>query len=241
MSHEKSPLVARKDPVCSHALNLPVFNLLRGKRIVLASASPRRAEILKTYGLEPEIVPSTFPETLSHADFDDLTQYPVATGTEKAVEVYEKLVRENPEDPPDLVIGADTVVLLAGPSPAILEKPQNKVDQMDMLRSYRGEQVQVVTGVTIVQPIIANPGYSVTSLVTGTKVRFANNSDELLQAYVDSGEGLDRAGGFAIQGQGGLLIRSIEGDYNNIVGFPGQAFFEWLSELADQGELLTMD
>jgi len=50
-----------------------------------------------------------------------------------------------------------------------------------------------------------------------------------------------RAGGFAIQGQGGLLIKSIDGDYNNIVGFPGQAFFEWLSELADQGELLTMD
>lgn len=97
---------------------------------------------------------------------------------------------------------ADTVVLLAGPSPAILEKPQNETDQMDMLRSYRGEQVQVVTGVTIgalsvslarslslsirvrlryslgdsefpVQPIIANPGYSVSSLVVGTKVRFS--------------------------------------------------------------------
>ncbi|GAA5829988.1 hypothetical protein JCM3766R1_006728 [Sporobolomyces carnicolor] len=241
MSKEKAPLVGREDPVCSHALKLPVFNLLRGKRVVLASASPRRAEILKLYGLAPEIVPSTFPETLSHADFDDLTQYPVATGTEKAVEVYEKLVRQNPEDPPDLVIGADTVVLLAGPSPAILEKPQNEADQMDMLRSYRGEQVQVVTGVTIVQPIIANPGYSVSSLVVGTKIQFANCSDELLQAYVDCGEGIDRAGGFAIQGQGGLLVQSIDGDYNNVVGFPGQAFFAWLSELADQGELLTMD
>ncbi|GAA5895697.1 nucleotide diphosphatase [Sporobolomyces salmoneus] len=241
MSNEKAPLVGRVDPVCPHALNLPVFNLLRGKRIVLASASPRRAEILKTYGLQPEIVPSTFPETLSHADFPDLTQYPIATATEKAVEVYEKLVRQDPEDPPDLVIGADTVVLLAGPSPAILEKPQNETDQMDMLRSYRGEQVQVVTGVTIVQPIIANPGYSVSSLVVGTKIRFNNCSDELLQAYVDCGEGLDRAGGFAIQQQGGLLIKSIDGDYNNVVGFPGSAFFEWLSELADQGELLTMD
>ncbi|GAA5844072.1 hypothetical protein JCM5353_000137 [Sporobolomyces roseus] len=240
---EKAPLIdiGRLDPVCSHALNLPIFNLLRGKRVVLASASPRRSEILKTYGLQLEVVPSTFPETLSHADFDDLSQYAVATGCEKAVEVYEKLVRANPEDPPDLVIGADTVVLLAGPSPAILEKPENKVDQMDMLQSYRGEQVQVVTGVTIVQPILANPGYSVTSLVVGTKINFANCSDELLQAYVDCGEGLDRAGGFAIQGQGGLLIKSIEGDYNNVVGFPGQAFIEWLSELADQGELLTMD
>ncbi|GAA6059005.1 hypothetical protein JCM10212_001715 [Sporobolomyces blumeae] len=242
MSNEKTPLVKRPEVVLPHALHLPVFNLLRGKRIVLASASPRRAEILATYGLKPEIVPSAFPETLSHADFaDDPSQYAVYTGSEKAVEVYEKLVRENPEDPPDLVIGADTVVLLNGPSPAILEKPENKVDQMDMLKSYSDAAVQVVTGVTIVQPQLATPGYSCASLVVGTKVKFAQNSDELLQAYVDCGEGLDRAGGFAIQGQGGLLIKSIEGDYNNCVGFPGQAFVEWLSELADQGELLTMD
>ncbi|BGP41484.1 hypothetical protein JCM10449v2_005471 [Rhodotorula kratochvilovae] len=243
MASEKTPLVAetREDPVLPHALRLPVFDKLKGKHIVLASASPRRSEILRTLGLAPRVVPSTFPETLSHAEFDDPAQYAVATGAAKAVEVYQQLVREAPDDPPDMVIGADTVVILPGPSPLILEKPMNKADQLKMLESYRGVPVEVATGVTVVQPQLATPGYSTSSLVVKTKVIFAENSPKLLQAYVDCGEGLDRAGGFAIQGAGGLLIRSIEGDYNNCVGFPGQAFIEWLGQLHEEGSLLEMD
>lgn len=72
------------------------------------------------------------------------------------------------------------------------------------------------------QPQLATPGYRLESLVTESKVVFAENSPTLLKAYVASGEGLDRAGGFAIQGMGGLLIKEIKGDYNNCVGFPGQ-------------------
>ncbi|GAA6040515.1 hypothetical protein JCM8097_005443 [Rhodosporidiobolus ruineniae] len=238
---EKEPLAPRSDPVLAHALKLPVFDKLRNSHFVLASASPRRREILATYGLEPVIVPSTFPETLSHADFDDPAQYAVATGSAKAVEVYEKLVRDAPDDPPDLVIGADTVVILPGAEPVILEKPLNKEDQLKMLEGYGGREVVVATGVTVVQPQLATPGYSVSSLVVETKVRFAENSAELLQSYVDCGEGIDRAGGFAIQGLGGLLIRSIDGDYNNCVGFPGQAFIEWLSKMEAEGDLLAMD
>ncbi|GAA5864753.1 hypothetical protein JCM8547_008298 [Rhodosporidiobolus lusitaniae] len=229
------------EPVLPHALDLPVFRKLRGKNIVLASASPRRSDILHTLGLQPRIVPSTFPELLSHADDDDPAQYAVATGSAKAVEVYGKLVQEDPEIPPDLVIGADTVVLLGGSDPVILEKPSSREDQLRMLEQYSGADVQVVTGVTIVQPQLATPGYTCSSLVVATKVHFAENSPQLLQAYVECGEGIDRAGGFAIQGLGGLLIRSIEGDYNNCVGFPGQAFIEWLSALEEEGSLLEMD
>ncbi|KAM0750728.1 Maf-like protein [Meredithblackwellia eburnea MCA 4105] len=232
---------ARPDPVQSHALKLPLFNKLAGKRVVLASASPRRSEILKLYGLSPEVVPSTFPEELSHGDYDDAGQYAVATATAKAVEVYEKLVAESPEDPPDLVIGADTVVVLPPPSSTILEKPRNEEDQLSMLQDYNGNTVQVVTGVTLVQPQIATPGYSLSSLVNSTSVVFANNPPELLRAYVASREGLDRAGGFAIQGLGGLLIKEIKGDYNNCVGFPAQAFFEWLAQLTEEGTFLEMD
>ncbi|GAA6016281.1 hypothetical protein JCM10207_000456 [Rhodosporidiobolus poonsookiae] len=238
---EKQPLNPRTDPVLPHALKLPVFDKLRGKFVVLASASPRRSEILKTHGLQPAVIPSAFPETLSHADFEDPAQYAVATGSAKAVEVYAKLVEQNPEDPPDLVIGADTVVILGGTDPTILEKPSSPEEQLSMLQSYQGQPVQVVTGVTIVQPQLATPGYSCASLVVTTKVHFAENSPELLQAYVDCGEGIDRAGGFAIQGSGGMLIRAIEGDYNNCVGFPGQAFIEFLSQLEADGELLEMD
>ncbi|TNY20988.1 Maf/Ham1 [Rhodotorula diobovata] len=243
MSSEKTPLVStapREEPVLPHALKLPVFDKLRGKHIVLASASPRRSEILRTLGLAPRVVPSTFPETLSHAEFDDPAQYAAATGCAKAVEVYEQLVRESPDDAPDMVIGADTVVILVGPDPLILEKPLNKEDQLKMLESYQDAVVEVATGVTVVQPQLATPGYSTTSLVVKTKVIFADNSPRLLKAYVECGEGIDRAGGFAIQGTGGLLIREIQGDYNNCVGFPGQAFVEWLSQMHDEGSLLEM-
>lgn len=95
--------------------------------------------------------------------------------------------------------------------------------------------------IALVQPQIASPGYSLESLVTTTRVNFAENSPELLQAYVKSGEGIDRAGGFAIQGLGGMLIKSIEGDYLNCVGFPAQAFFQWLAQLTEEGTLCELD
>ncbi|KAG9016392.1 hypothetical protein FRB93_010641 [Tulasnella sp. JGI-2019a] len=89
-----------------HALKTPaITKLSNNKRLVLASASPRRKEILNTFGLNPDIVPSTFKETLPHSDFPVLYEYPVSTATEKAVEVYERLIKEDPENPPDLVIG----------------------------------------------------------------------------------------------------------------------------------------
>lgn len=103
----REPLLSRepREPVLPHALALPCFNKLAGKRVVLASASPRRAAILATYGLAPEIHASTFPEELSHGEFDTAGDYAVATATAKAVEVYEELVSLSPDDPPDLVIG----------------------------------------------------------------------------------------------------------------------------------------
>ncbi|KDE05635.1 maf-like protein [Microbotryum lychnidis-dioicae p1A1 Lamole] len=228
--------------VLPSALNIPLFNKLRNKRIILASASPRRVEILKAYGLSPEVVKSEFPEELNHGDFDNPGDYTVATATEKAIDVYSKLVRESPDDPPDLVIGADTVVVLGSEaSYSILEKPRSKADQMGMLTDFNGSKVDVITAVTLAQPQLANPGYSLQSLVQSTKVNFAHNSPQLIRAYVDCGEGIDRAGGFAVQGLGGMLIKGIEGDYNNVVGFPGQAFFEWLGTLADEGTLCEMD
>lgn len=96
---------ATHNAILPHALPLPAIKKLSGKRVVLASASPRRKDILNMFGLAPEIVPSTFEETLAISQFEDIHEYPVATATQKAVEVYEKLVKENPDDSPDLVIG----------------------------------------------------------------------------------------------------------------------------------------
>lgn len=100
-------------------------------------------------GLSPEVVPSTFPETLSHADFEDAAQYCAATSSAKAVEVYERLVIASPEDPPDLVLGADTIVVLPSPLNTILEKPQNVIDQIQMLEDCNDSTVTIITAVTL--------------------------------------------------------------------------------------------
>ncbi|WWC98889.1 septum formation protein Maf [Kwoniella sp. B9012] len=240
--------LTRTSPVGPKALPLPIFQKLKDKRVVLASASPRRKEIFAAADFHPEIVPSTFAEDLPHSRFQGrLADYPIATGAEKAMEVYERLVKENEYDPPDLVISADTVVIFPpekdtveggqyhGEISEVLEKPINKHEQIRSLSSMSGRQCEVITGVSIVYPTVEAPGFKVQSISASTLVQFYDNSKETIQAYVDSEEGIDRAGGFAIQGLGGVLIEKIDGDYNNCVGFPSSAFWRWISELDSEG------
>ncbi|KAL0945317.1 hypothetical protein HGRIS_000820 [Hohenbuehelia grisea] len=243
-------MAAVNNPVLSHALKTPAFKKLAGKRVVLASNSPRRKEILQTFGLAPEIIPSTFEENLPLSSFEQVHEYPVSTATHKAIEVYERLVREDPDNPPDLVIGADTVVLThAQPStsqisysdlpqvnPELLEKPSSKADNMRMLLDLNGTVCEVVTGVTVVYPVLVAPGYALKSIDERSLVYFADSPQHIIQAYVDSGEGIDRAGGFAIQGLGGMLVRKVDGDYNNVVGFPAASFFQLLDLLVEEDE-----
>jgi len=182
--------------------------------------------------------------------FQDIHEYPVATATQKAVEVYEQLVHKNPDDPPDLVIGADTVVLthaqpltsetsysvLPHINQELLEKPTSKADNLRMLLDMNGGVCEVVTGVSIVYPVLTSPGYDIKSIDERSLVYFSDNPRHLLEAYVNNGEGIDRAGGFAIQGQGGILVRKIEGDYHNVVGFPAASFFKLLDLTVEENE-----
>ncbi|KAG9103531.1 hypothetical protein FRC06_010107 [Ceratobasidium sp. 370] len=232
------------------ALRIPALTKLANKRIVLASSSPRRLEILKQFGLNPEVVPSKFGEDLPHDHFENVYEYPVATASEKAIEVYIRMVEKDPEDPPSLVIGADTVVLskpeAAGSNihdsllprnrPEILEKPTDAADNLRMLLELNGRKCEVVTGVTVVYPILTAPGYAVKSLDDRTTLTFYDLPPSVLEAYVDSGEGIDRAGGFALQQRGAHLISRIEGDFYNAVGFPGSSFFRWLALLIKEEE-----
>lgn len=103
-----------------------------------------------------------------------------------------------------------------------------------MLLDLNGQVCEVVTGVTLVYPILTSPGYGMHSIDERSLVYFADNPQHVLQAYVDSGEGIDRAGGFAIQGMGGVLVRKIEGDYQNVVGFPMASFFKLLDVLVEE-------
>nr|XP_019012400.1 septum formation protein Maf [Kwoniella pini CBS 10737]OCF51181.1 septum formation protein Maf [Kwoniella pini CBS 10737] len=242
----KAPSKSLTRPSCvgPKALPLPIFQKLKDKRVILASASPRRKEIFATSDFHPEIITSTFAEDLPHSRFQGrLADYPIATGAEKAMEVYERLVKENEYDPPDLVISADTVVIFPpekdtieggqyhGEISEVLEKPINKDEQARSLSLMAGRQCEVIT----VYPTIEAPGFKVQSISASTLVKFYDNSDETIKAYVNSEEGIDRAGGFAIQGLGGILIEKIVGDYNNCVGFPSSAFWKWISELDADG------
>ncbi|KJA25077.1 hypothetical protein HYPSUDRAFT_65027 [Hypholoma sublateritium FD-334 SS-4] len=225
--------------ILPHALRVPAVEKLKDKRIVLASNSPRRKEILRTFGFAPDVVPSTFEEDLDISEFAEPHEYPVATATHKAVEVYERLVAETPDQAPDLVIAADTVVLthpqqvisdtsyslLPVANQELLEKPSSKEDNLRMLMDMNG---------TVLYPVISAPGYKIQSIDERTLVYFADNPKHVVDAYVESGEGIDRAGGFAIQGLGGLLVRKIEGDYNNVVGFPAASFFKLLDLLVEE-------
>ncbi|KAG2032150.1 Maf Ham1 [Suillus americanus] len=240
-------MTPQHNAVLPTALKTPAIQKLANKRVVLASASPRRKEILQTLGLAPEVVPSTFAENLPFSSFEDIHEYPVSTATQKAVEVYQRLLTDAPDDPPDLVIGADTVVFThALPSTTIemetgvrqelLEKPSSKQDNMRMLMDLNGSVCEVVTGVSLVYPILSAPGYEIKSIDERTLVFFGDNPDHVLKAYVDSEEGLDRAGGFAAQGRGNLLIRKIDGDFYNVMGFPGASFFKLLDILVEEEE-----
>ncbi|KAG2147718.1 Maf Ham1 [Suillus bovinus] len=240
-------MAPKHNVVLPTALKTPAIQKLTNKRVILASASPRRKEILQTLGLAPEVVPSTFAEDLPISSFEDIHEYPVSTATQKAVEVYQRLLTDAPDDPPDLVISADTVVFThALPSTTIemetgvrqelLEKPSSKEDNMRMLMDLNGSVCEVVTGVSLVYPILSAPGYEIKSIDERTLVFFGDNPDHVLKAYVDSEEGLDRAGGFAVQGRGNLLIRKIDGDFYNVMGFPGASFFKLLDILVEDDE-----
>lgn len=95
---------------------------------------------------------------------------------------------------------------------------------------------EVVTGVSVLFPVLQSPGYKIQSIDERTLVYFADNDKKLIEKYVEGGEGVDRAGGFAVQGLGGLLIRKVEGDYNNVVGFPAASFYKLLEALIEEDE-----
>ncbi|XP_072470609.1 probable bifunctional dTTP/UTP pyrophosphatase/methyltransferase protein isoform X2 [Notamacropus eugenii] len=207
----------------------PVIKKLVSKRVVLASASPRRQEILNCAGLRFEVVPSKFKETLDKASFAAPYEYAVETAKQKALEVANRM---NVKDfrPPDIVIGADTVVTVDG---LILEKPADKQDAYNMLSRLNGKVHSVFTGVAIIHCSSKDKQLEteVFEFYEETKVKFSDLSEELLWEYIHSGEPMDKAGGYGIQALGGMLVEYVHGDFLNVVGFPLNHFCKKLMEL----------
>ncbi|NLL05691.1 MAG: septum formation inhibitor Maf [Clostridiaceae bacterium] len=176
-------------------------------QIVLASQSPRRSELLKQLGLDFVIKTSDVDESNSRGlKASELVQH-LAFEKARVVAEDSSLNRET------IVIGADTVVVREG---TILGKPRDKEDAFNMLKSLSGSWHEVMTGVAVID--INSFRYD--KSIETTRVKMKELKDDVINAYIDSGEPLDKAGAYGIQGLGAVLIDRIEGCYFNVVGLP---------------------
>ncbi|HLL74558.1 MAG TPA: Maf family protein [Pyrinomonadaceae bacterium] len=179
-------------------------------RLVLASASPRRAEILRGVG---------WPFEAEAADVDESLR-----AGESPADYVERLAREKAGAVArarlfGLVLGADTVVVCEG---EILGKPRDDEDARRMLRSLSGRWHEVLTGVALVRAEDSRREVSHAL----TRVRFCRMSDEEIDWYVATNEPADKAGGYAVQGRAALFVEGLEGDYWNVVGLPVRLVYE---------------
>jgi len=195
-------------------------------RLILASASPRRAELLRAAGFAFEIVTTDVDERVR--DGEAPAEYVRRLAQAKSEHVVSGLSRTSdlpPEDGPDddsIVIGADTAVVVDG---AILGKPIDDADAAEMLRRLSGRTHEVLTGVSV------RRGAQELSCVETTRVEFARLSHGDIAWYVSSGEGRDKAGAYAIQGLAARFIPRIDGSYSNVVGLPIAALAELLGAI----------
>ena len=180
-------------------------------KIYLASASPRRKELVKQVGLSFKTRPSMVEEKSTKTEPDEVVE---ELSYQKAVDVCGRLSEEGKED--FVVIGADTVVSCWG---EILGKPGDKEDAARMLRKLQGGSHQVYTGVTLAWKY-KDMSAMYATFSECTDVTMYSMTEEEIRKYVDSGEPMDKAGAYAIQGLCAAYIQGICGDYNNVVGLP---------------------
>ncbi len=202
---------------------------------ILASGSPRRIEMMQANGFDPQVMPSDIDETLPL--YHGMTETVTFLALKKARDVERRWLasRQNilsdgsaasqeiadTAELPPVIIAADTIVYHDG---EIMGKPVDKEDGFRMLSALRGKVHYVVTGVALVEAGAQNTRvfYDI------TRVYFTDYTDEELLAYLDTDEAYDKAGGYAIQGFFGRYVDHIEGDYDNVVGFPWKRIMEEL-------------
>ncbi|MGK7377887.1 Maf family protein [Planococcus sp. 1R117A] len=171
--------------------------------VILASASPRRKELLEGIGIGFSIIPS-LKEEPDPSEFQTAMGYVIECAMQKAKDV----AKTHPEA---VVIGSDTVVVLDG---EILRKPQNKQQAQEYLRRLSGQTHDVITAITIMK------GNSEQSFHEMTRVTFYDLPEDWIEAYTSTDDPYDKAGAYGIQTMSGLFVRKIDGDYNTVVGLP---------------------
>lgn len=176
--------------------------------LTLASASPRRRQLLEMLGLEIEVKPSHIPE--------------VRGPSETPIAYAERLAREKAGSVAgELVLGADTTVLL---DDQLLEKPADAADALRMLRLLQGRSHSVITSVALVSQGQVRQATDVTA------VTFRPCSDDFLRAYIATGEPMDKAGAYGIQGYGAALVERIDGDFFGVMGLPVRLVLRLMEE-----------
>ena len=180
-------------------------------RVILASASPRRRELLSLIGIEHEVMPANIDETLLNG--------------ESAVEHAERLALEKAhviarQAPDALIIGADTIVVLDGD---ILGKPRAREEAAAMLRRLSGREHRVHTAVAVAA------GQRAESAVETVDVTFRALTDDEIAAYIATGEPMDKAGAYGIQGYGATIVERVDGDYFSVMGLGLRRLIELLA------------
>jgi len=187
------------------------------RKLILASKSPRRLEILENVGISPEVIVSEVDE-----DIVDKTlppeRYVMELANLKSSVVAKKLSS-------GIVLGADTIVVNGE---KILGQPKDRNEAYSMLTELSGRAHDVITGVSIID--IDNGRKNIVDFQK-TKVYFKSLSNEEINRYIDSGEPMDKAGAYGIQGRAGVFVEKIDGCYFNVVGLPIHMVYEMLTQI----------
>src|SRR5205085_1507300 len=186
--------------------------MIKLPKMILASASPRRAEILRTAGWPFETRAVTIDE--SRRQNEDAATYVTRLAREKAEAAAKQIAA-------DVIVGADTTVVI---DDHILEKPVDLMDAIRMLRLLNNRWHRVLTGVAVIKDEMTSTAHEI------TEVKFAAMSDDEINWYATSGEPMDKAGAYAIQGLGARFIEEIRGDYFNVVGLPLRLLYEMVTQ-----------
>ncbi|MBO5573481.1 MAG: septum formation protein Maf [Clostridium sp.] len=193
-----------------------------GRTLILASASPRRRELLGQMGLEFLVVPSGADEHVTETDPERRVEL---LAERKAEEVYERIRKERPDIRP-VVIGSDTLVAVDG---KILGKPADREEAVAMIGLLEGRHHHVSTGVSIFWEEDGETRGE--TFCSTTQVEVYPMTREDIEAYADTDEPYDKAGGYGIQGKFCVWVKGIAGDYDTVVGLPAAALYQRLRKL----------
>ncbi len=192
-------------------------------RFVLASSSPRRSEILKQMQLNFDVIKSDCSEYIE----DNVPPQDVVKilAERKALNVIEKLNNDYNKYNKVVLISADTIVSINN---TILGKPKNQNDAFEMLKMLSGKKHTVSTGMSVV--ILTENDMKITTCLTESNVYFKPLCEELINAYIKTGEPMDKAGSYAVQGFGSMLIKRLEGDFFSVMGLSASKLYDILKD-----------